>query len=78
MKESYTLTEKIIVIVAAILIIWGIVFLIIKYEGNKSESTEPFTANETVQESEKNPDTSISTEDDDITSEELDQENIPF
>lgn len=81
MKEPYSVLEKIIIFLAAILIIWGVVYLIITYHsiGNKestdTESESSQSSDEDTEENQQNSDEETNdSESDDLNS----NQNIPI
>ncbi|MFH1749316.1 MAG: hypothetical protein ABH837_00230 [bacterium] len=77
MRENYSLWEKLIILAAAVLIIWGVVYLILKHQGDEPQNTRSNTAEE-AQDSTENTDTDNTPEEGEISTQDTDQESIPF
>jgi len=78
MKENYSLWEKLIILVAAVLIISGVVYLILKHNGSELQNTQSNTVEDEAQDSTNNTDTGNNQAEGETPTQDINQEDIPF
>ncbi|MFC1656676.1 hypothetical protein ACFL14_01770 [Patescibacteria group bacterium] len=79
MKENYSLWEKVIILVATVLIIWGIVYLITKYKTSETQTNQQNTEEkEEIDSSTEEEETSEPSNEDNSQEQAPDLESIPI